>query len=115
MRRVKRRLTVTVDESLARAGIEAITSGRARSLSGWVNLALSERVAKERRLRALGEAVASYEAEFGGISEREMIAQERFDRRFARVVRGGPALKSTRTKRATPCSSCWEAERSSPS
>jgi hypothetical protein len=84
----KERLTVTVDPALVEAGAEAVAAGRAESLSAWVNLALAERVAKERRLRALGEAVAAYEADFGPISPEELTAQERADRGSARVIRG---------------------------
>jgi hypothetical protein len=58
------------------------------SLSGWVNLALGERAAKERRLRAMADAVAAYEAEFGAISAAEIAAQRRADQRGAVVVRG---------------------------
>src|SRR5438874_13542082 len=92
----KERLTVTIDPGLVRAGAEAVAAGRAESLSAWVNLALAERVAKERRLRALGEAIAAYEAEFGEISEAELTAQQRADRQSARVVRG--AARAPRTK-----------------
>ena len=77
----KSRLTVTVDRSLVRAGTHAVASGLADSLSGWVNQAMAERAAKEQRLRAMAEAVALYEAEFGVISEAEMLAQERTDKR----------------------------------
>jgi hypothetical protein len=84
----KQRLTVTVDPDLVQCGNESVAAGRAESLSAWVNLALSERVAKERRLGALGEAVAAYEAEFGAITPEEIAAQQRADRAAARVVRG---------------------------
>jgi hypothetical protein len=79
---------VTVDPALVEAGTEAVAAGRADSLSAWVNLALAERVDKERRLRAMGEAIAAYEADFGPISAEELAAQERADRRSARVIRG---------------------------
>ena len=85
----KARLTVTVDPELIRAGNAAVRSGRAGSLSGWVNLALEERATKERRLKALAEAVSLYEAEFGEISATELAAQSRADRRAAVVIRGG--------------------------
>jgi hypothetical protein len=49
----------------------------------------AERAAREKRLRAMGEAIAAYEAEFGTISAEELIVQERVDRRAARVIRGG--------------------------
>ncbi len=84
----KERLTVTVDPALVRAGGKAVAAGHAESLSGWVNLAMAERVAKELRLRAMADAVAMYEAEFGPISQAELVAQERADRRSAIVVRG---------------------------
>ena len=84
----KARLTVTVDADLVEAGNAAVAAGRAESLSGWVNLALAERKAKERRLRALAEAVADYEAQFGPISDEEIAAQRRLDQRAAIVVRG---------------------------
>jgi hypothetical protein len=87
----KERLTVTVDPGLVRAGAKAVAEGRVDSLSGWVNLALSERAAKDRRLRALADAVAAYETEFGVIAAEELTAQQRADRAAARVVRGAVA------------------------
>ena len=83
----KARLTVTVDQDLVRAAGEAVAEGRVDSLSAWVNQALGERVAKDRRLRALADAVADYEGEFGPITAAEIAAQERADRAAARVVR----------------------------
>jgi hypothetical protein len=77
---VKERMTVTVDAELIEAANRAIAEGRVSSLSGWVNLALSERAAKERRLRALAEAVEDYERAFGEITAAELAAQERADR-----------------------------------
>ena len=83
----KERLTVTVDSELIEAATQAVTEGRVASLSGWVNLALAERAAKERRLRALAEAVAAYEHEFGEITTAELAGQEHADRRKAMAVR----------------------------
>jgi hypothetical protein len=94
----KARLTVTVDRSLVEAGSAAIAAGRAESLSGWVNLALTERAAKERRLRAMADAVASYEAEYGAISDAEIAAQARADKQSARVVRGPNKAKARLTR-----------------
>jgi len=88
MRTVKARLTVTVEPNLVRAGHEAVAAGDAESLSAWVNLALADRAARDRRLRALGEAISAYEAEFGVITTKELADQERSDRLVARVVRG---------------------------
>jgi len=87
MKRTKERLTVTVDRALIRAGNRAVSAGQAQSLSGWVNLALSERAAKERRLVAMAEAISAYEHEHGEISAEEMEEQERADRRAAVVVK----------------------------
>lgn len=92
----KERLTVTVDRTLVRAANDAVAAGRATSLSAWVNLALEERATKERRLEAMADAVAAYEAQFGAISPEEMLAQERADRRSAVIVRGRPSRKKRR-------------------
>ena len=90
----KERLTVTVDSELIEAATRAVTEGRVASLSGWVNLALAERAVKERRLRALADAVAAYEHEFGEITAGELAAQERADRRNAISVRPRNRRKS---------------------
>jgi hypothetical protein len=83
----KERLTVTVDPAVVQAGHDAVAAGHAPSLSSWVNLALVERAAKDRRLRALGDAIAAYEAAHGVISAQEIDEQVRADRRAAIVVR----------------------------
>jgi hypothetical protein len=88
MRAGKERVTVTVDPHLVKAGHAAVAEGTTDSLSAWVNLALTERVEKERRLRALGDAIAAYEREFGPLTSEELAAQARSDRAAARVVRG---------------------------
>ncbi|HEY5567335.1 MAG TPA: hypothetical protein VIM81_08845 [Gammaproteobacteria bacterium] len=87
----KERMTVTVDPAFIEAGNDAVSEGRAESLSAWVNFALAERVAKERRLVALAEAVAAYEKRFGTISVQELAEQARADREAAVVVRGKKA------------------------
>jgi glycerol dehydrogenase-like iron-containing ADH family enzyme len=88
MTRRKARLTVTVDANLVAAGQSAVRAGRADSLSGWVNAALADRDAQERRTRALADAVAAYEAQFGEITPMEAAAQERADQKAAVVLRG---------------------------
>jgi hypothetical protein len=95
----KARLTVTIDRELIAAGSAAVARGRAESVSGWVNQALAERVARDRRLAALAEAVAAYEADHGSISDQELVAQARADRRGAVVVRGGVRAKPRRRAR----------------
>jgi hypothetical protein len=83
----QRESDLTIDSHLLEAANKAVAEKRVASLSGWVNLALEERAAKEKRLRALSEAVASYEEEFGEISPAELPAQERADRRTTVVIR----------------------------
>jgi Arc/MetJ-type ribon-helix-helix transcriptional regulator len=80
----KERLTVTVDPELVRAANAAVSAGRVASLSGWVNLALSERATKDARLQAMTEAIAAYETEFGEISADEIKKQSRADKVSAR-------------------------------
>jgi hypothetical protein len=99
MRNRKERLTVTVDPSLIEAGNEAVAAGRASSLSGWVNLALTERAEKERKLGALAEAIADYEKEHGAISSAELAAQQRADRSGAIIVRGRKRSKPRKLRR----------------
>jgi Arc/MetJ-type ribon-helix-helix transcriptional regulator len=95
----KERLTVTVDPDLIAAGNDAVSEGRAESLSAWVNAALSEKLARERRLAALAEAVATYEARFGAISLQELDKQRRADRRAAVIVRGNKTRAAKRRSR----------------
>jgi hypothetical protein len=96
-------LTVTVDPAVIAAGNDAVAEGRAESLSAWVNAALAERVAKERALAALAEAIAGYEGEFGEISAQELADQARADRESAIVVRGTvkPKKRKARGKKTT--------------
>ncbi len=94
----KERLTVTVDANLLEAGNQAVAAGRAESLSGWVNLALAERQAKERRLLAMAEAVAEYEARYGAISAAEIATQQRADQEAAIVVRGPRRARARKTR-----------------
>lgn len=68
----KSRVTVTLDTELLAEGQRAVSEGRAASLSAWVASTLAERVANERRLRALDLAISAYEAEFGAITAEEM-------------------------------------------
>lgn len=81
-------MTVTVDAELVEAGNRAVKAGRADSLSSWVNDALADREARDRRLRAMAEAIAAYEREHGVITDAELLAQERADQRAALVIRG---------------------------
>jgi hypothetical protein len=96
----KERLTVTIDPELVKAGAAAVASGVAPSISAWVNLALTERARKERQLRALGDAIGDYEAEFGVITADEIVRQRSDDRAAGRAPRRAPRrAASKRSKR----------------
>lgn len=88
MTKRKERLTVTVDAELLAVANEAVERGSADSLSAWVNEALAERAERDRKLAALNDAIADYEAQYGEITEAEITAQHRADREAAIVVRG---------------------------
>jgi len=83
----KQRLTITVDPDLIDAGQQAVASGAADSMSGWVSAALAEKLHRDQKLAELATAVADFEAEFGEITPDEIAAQRRSDRGDATVVR----------------------------
>jgi Arc/MetJ-type ribon-helix-helix transcriptional regulator len=87
----KERLSASVDADLVAVAQEAVAQGRADSISSWVNEALRLKVAHDRRLRAIDEFVAAFEAEHGEITEAEMSEAARRTRGRAVVVRGEPA------------------------
>lgn len=89
----KQRITISLDQELLDAGTAAVADGRADSVSAWVGEALAERVARDRRLDALGAAIEAYEAEHGVITDEELADQARRDRDAAAAFRAG------RTKR----------------
>ena len=86
----KERLSASVDAELLAVAQEAVAQGRAESVSAWVNEALRLKVAHDRRLRAIDEFVAAFEAEHGEITEAEMSEAARRARGRAVVVRGEP-------------------------
>jgi Arc/MetJ-type ribon-helix-helix transcriptional regulator len=85
---VKGRLSASVDAELMAAAQQAVTEGRAESVSAWVNDALRLKADHDRRLRALDDFFAAYEAEHGEITEDEMRDAARRARERALVVRG---------------------------
>ncbi len=87
----KERLSASVDADLVAVAQEAVAQGRAESVSAWVNEALRLKVAHDRRLRAVDEFVAAFEAEHGEITEAEVREAARRARGRAVVVRGEPA------------------------
>jgi Arc/MetJ-type ribon-helix-helix transcriptional regulator len=100
MRTRKERLTVTVDGSLLEAANDAVRSGRASSVSAWVNLALEQLAARERRLRAMADAITAYEEVHGVISDDEIERQRRADRRSAIPVEPAPPKRAHKKKRS---------------
>jgi Arc/MetJ-type ribon-helix-helix transcriptional regulator len=92
---VKERLSASVDADLVAVAQEAVAQGRAESVSAWVNEALRLKAAHDRRLCALDEFVAAFEAEHGEITEAEMSAAARRARGRAVVVRGEPGPPRT--------------------
>ena len=86
----KQRLSASVDAELVAVAQEAVGAGQAESMSAWVNDALRLKADHDRRLRALDDFLAAYEAEHGEISEEEMREAVRSARGRAVVVRGAP-------------------------
>jgi Arc/MetJ-type ribon-helix-helix transcriptional regulator len=93
--KAKERLSASVDRELLAAAEEAVKSGRAESVSGWVNEALHRQLDHDRRMSALGEFIAAHEAQFGEITEEEMHQARRRMRSRAIPVRGGRSSKET--------------------
>ena len=87
----KERLSATVDTELLAAAQEAVERGEAESVSAWVNEALRLKADHDRRLAALDDFLAAYEAEYGVLTEQEMHDAARRVRAAAVVVRGRPA------------------------
>jgi len=84
----KTRLSASVDSDLIAAAQAAVEAGRAPSVSGWVNKALQRQVEHDLRMAALAKFIAAHEAEFGEISEEEMLQATRQLRSRAIAVRG---------------------------
>ena len=87
---VKQRLSASVDADLLEAGQTAVAAGEAGSLSAWVNEALRRQADNDRRLRALDEFLAAYEAEHGEITDAEIAEATRRARARALAIRGEP-------------------------
>ena len=87
----KERLSASVDPELLAVAQEAVARGQAESVSAWVNEALRLKADHDRRLAALDDFLAAYQAEHGEITEQEMQEAARRARAGAVVVRGRPA------------------------
>ena len=83
----KHRLSASVDAHLLAEARRAVDTGRAESVSAWVNDALRLKAAHEQRLEALDAFLAAYEAEHGVITDAEMDQAARRARERATVVR----------------------------
>ena len=85
---IKQRLSASVDAELVAVAQEAVAMGQAENVSAWVNEALRLKADHDRRLRAVDEFLAAYEAENGEITDEEIRDAARSARGRAIVVRG---------------------------
>lgn len=93
----KKRLTVTIDPALVKAGTMAVRRGLARSLSDWANAALEARAREDERAHAAARAAAAYEAEHGAFSDEELSIIAEDDASARRVVVPSPRGKTRRS------------------
>ena len=88
MTTTKERLSASVDAGLLAAAHQAVAAGNAASVSAWVNDALRLKAEHERRIAALDEFLAGYEAAHGPITDEEIDDAVHRARGRAVVVRG---------------------------
>jgi Arc/MetJ-type ribon-helix-helix transcriptional regulator len=96
---IKQRLSASVDAELVAVAQEAVAAGQAENVSAWVNDALRLKADHDRRLRAVDEFLAAYEAEHGEITHEEIRDAARSARGRAIVVRGKPEPRDQRAQR----------------
>ena len=96
---IKQRLSASVDAELVAVAQEAVATGQAENVSAWVNDALRLKADHDRRLRAVDEFLAAYEAEHGEITDEEIRDAARSARGRAIVVRGKPEPRDQRAPR----------------
>jgi Arc/MetJ-type ribon-helix-helix transcriptional regulator len=96
---IKQRLSASVDTELVAVAQEAVAAGQAENVSGWVNEALRLKADHDRRLRAVDEFLAAYEAEHVEITDDEIRDAARSARGRAVVVRGKPKPRDQRAPR----------------
>ena len=85
---IKQRLSASVDAELVAVAQEAVAAGQAENVSAWVNDALRLKADHDRRLRAVDDFLAAYEAEHGEITDEEIRDAARSARGRAIAVRG---------------------------
>ncbi len=88
---IKQRLSASVDAELVAVAQEDVAAGQAENVSAWVNDALRLKADHDRRLQAVDEFLAAYEAEHGEITDDEIRDAARGARGRA-VVRGKPGV-----------------------
>jgi hypothetical protein len=96
----KTRLSATVDADLIQAAEQAVRRGPAATVSAWLNDAMRLKLEHDRRLEALSEFVAAYEAEHGEITRADMRAAERRARSRALPARGPAPRRAAGGRRA---------------
>ena len=97
----KRRLSASIDAGVLDAAELAVESGRAASVSAWVNEACQRQIDHERRLSAMDDFLTRFEAEFGEITEADIADATRRTRADAIVVRAAPLPRSAPPRRAS--------------
>jgi len=95
---VKQRLSASVDAEVLTAAHAAVSAGLATNISAWVNEALHRQAEHERRMHALDDFLAAYEAEHGLIDDDEIRAASRRARARAVVVRGKARVPAPRNR-----------------
>ena len=86
---MKARLSASVRSELLEAAALAVKEGRATTISAWVEAALEQHLAQERRLHALGTFVTAFEAAHGVLTPADEAQAALSVRRDAVLVRGG--------------------------
>lgn len=95
----KQRLSASVDAELLAVAQAAVREGQVESVSAWINDALRLKADHDRRLQALDDFLAGYEAEHGEITQAEMQDAGRRARTGAVVVRGKPTASPSHQRR----------------
>jgi Arc/MetJ-type ribon-helix-helix transcriptional regulator len=96
---IKQRLSASVDAELVAVAQEAVAAGQAENVSAWVNDAFRLKADHDRRLRAVDEFLAAYEAENGEITDEEIRDAARSARGRAMVIRGQREPRDQRAPR----------------
>ena len=97
----KRRLSASIDADLMAAAEAAVQRGAASSVSAWVNEAFRRQLEHDRRLAAMDVFLATFEAEFGEITDEDIAAATKRTRADATVVRSKPPATPRAALRAT--------------